>query len=130
MSPALASWVTAAAVDVRRVFHGFALRAAIAAAFRCHAGAGWMRAFVRFSLSHVSFPSLDRICLWSIDLLLFDAPAALRAPLPRAVSPPGAGPRRTFDADLCAFNRVLEGVQWSRFRNPKQILVEAKGDLS
>jgi hypothetical protein len=82
MSPALASWVTAAAVDVRRVFHGFALRAAIAAAFGCHAGARWMRAFVRFSLSHISLPSLDRICLRSIDLLLFDAPAALRAPLP------------------------------------------------
>lgn len=41
-----------------------------------------MRAFVRFSLSHISLPSLDRICLRSIDLLLFDAPAALRAPLP------------------------------------------------
>lgn len=43
-----------------------------------------MRAFVRFSFSHISFPSLDCICLRSIDLLLFDAPAPLKATLPRA----------------------------------------------
>jgi hypothetical protein len=88
MSPALASRVTATAVDIRRVFHGFALRAAIAAAFRRHAGARWMPAFVRFSFSHISFILLDRIYLRLIalikfpDLLLFDAPAALLAPLP------------------------------------------------
>jgi hypothetical protein len=69
MSPAFASRVTTTAVDVRCVFHGFALRAAIAAAFHCHAGTGWMRAFVRFSLSHISLPLLDRIGLRLIDLL-------------------------------------------------------------
>jgi hypothetical protein len=82
MSPSFAYRVTATAVDIRRVFHGFALRAAIAAAFCCHTGARWMRAFIRFSLSHIGFPSLDRICLRSIDLLLLDAPAPPKATLP------------------------------------------------
>jgi hypothetical protein len=55
----------ATAVDVRRILHGFALRAAIAAALGCQARTGRMLAFVGFLLSHIG--------LLLEFLLLFDA---------------------------------------------------------
>ena len=64
MSPSFAYRVTATAVDIRRVFHGFALRAAIAAAFRCQAGTRWMCAFVRLSLGHINLPLTDFAIQW------------------------------------------------------------------
>jgi hypothetical protein len=55
----------ATAVDVRRILHGFALRAAIAAALGCQARTRRMLAFVGFLLSHIG--------LLLEFLLLFDA---------------------------------------------------------
>jgi len=57
VSPALAAGVRATAVDVRRVLHRLALRAAIAAALRCQARTRRVLAFVRSSLSHLRPPA-------------------------------------------------------------------------
>lgn len=65
MSSALAAGMSATAVDVGRILHGFALRAAIAAALGCQAGTRRMLAFIRFCLSHIG--------LLLEFLLLFDA---------------------------------------------------------
>jgi hypothetical protein len=101
-----------------------------------------MRAFVRFSFSHISFPSLDRIGLWSIDLLVLDAPAPLKATLPRASAVCGsfgcsrqayrrAGARGTATLLNAHKSASKRGVQWAPvFGTLKQIPVEAKGDLS
>ena len=65
MSSALASGMAATAVDVGHILHGFALRAAVAAALGCQARTRRMLAFVRFSSSHIGL-------LFEL-LLLFDA---------------------------------------------------------
>jgi len=53
VSFALAAGMGATAVDVRRILHGFALRAAVAAALGCQARTRRMFAFVRFFSSHI-----------------------------------------------------------------------------
>jgi hypothetical protein len=65
VSFALAAGMGTTAVDVMSILHGFALRAAVAAALGCQARTRRMFAFVRFFSSHIGF--LFRF------LLLFDA---------------------------------------------------------
>ena len=59
MCSALTAGVRATAVDIRRVLHRLALRAAIAAAVRSDARTRRMLAFLRFSLRHLKPPPVQ-----------------------------------------------------------------------